>query len=479
MHGITRILIISALLASHAAPAYSQHGGYLPGPVEGILLEDGFLHDDSNYHAIAHASDGYVYWAACTHHPDTHVHLFRYDPETGGVHTLADMGEVFGEDGTKNIPQGKIHCDLFEHRGKLWSGTHVGLYERGGRKDHGPYPGGHFFSYDLRTGEFDDLGIGAAEEGLVSMAMDKKRGRLYALTYPSGLFLVCDIGTRTIRNYGIGVSGYDRNDEDVHGSIDRSPGVDPRTGNVYWWNVKGTVDCYNHAEDRIVELEHCTLERPALKVTEPSTGRNTVFWRSMRWSERLNRFLCTTFFGEHLFTWDPVNGDIQVIDRIATGPDRIAGTLTRGSLAFELSPDEGTVYYVNHCQSYGGHGTTQVGDDLYAGEAKSTVKTIHDMDELHLVTYDLETGTYTDHGAILLQDGRKPKDAQGLEIGRDGNLYIVGTVPLAETGTEKWNTIEGVRLDTYERATPEVMFEVGLVVMPDPLATHRNGKTTP
>jgi len=36
--------------------------------------------------------------------------------------------------GTMTIPQGKIHGDLFEHKGKLYSGTHVGLYERGGRK---------------------------------------------------------------------------------------------------------------------------------------------------------------------------------------------------------------------------------------------------------------------------------------------------------------------------------------------------------
>jgi len=30
------------------------------------------------------ASDGYVYYADCTHHPDNHLHLFRYDPPAGG-----------------------------------------------------------------------------------------------------------------------------------------------------------------------------------------------------------------------------------------------------------------------------------------------------------------------------------------------------------------------------------------------------------
>lgn len=64
--------------------------------------------------------------------------MFRYSPSDGRVKMIADIGEVLGEDGTKNIPQGKIHCDLFEVDGDLYFATHVGFYRREGTEDHGP-----------------------------------------------------------------------------------------------------------------------------------------------------------------------------------------------------------------------------------------------------------------------------------------------------------------------------------------------------
>ena len=442
--------------------------------IEGVMVDDGFIYDDCNYHAIVHATDGFVYFANSTHHPDTGVHLFRYDPKSGKVESIADITRIFGENPEKVIPQGKIHCSLFEYHGKLYSGTHVGLFEPGGRGDHGPYPGGHFFSYDLKTGKFVDFGNGAQEEGLVAVTFDKNRERLYALTYPHGLFLSCNIETGDIKSYGQSVSGYKWGDESCKNfSIDRSPAVDPRTGNVYWFNANGTVDCFIFEEDRIVELKGHTIERPAMKVTEPKTGNNSVLWRNMRWNDKYNRFFCSSFFSEHLFSYDPADGSIEVIERIAMGPNRKSGTLSRGSLAFHISDDGNTVYYINHCQPYGKLGTSQIGDDLYEGNSQSTVSTIYDMDELHLVTYNLDYRSYIDHGAIILQDGRRPNDCQSLEIGRDGNLYLVGRVPLFEDTTEKRSSIEKIRLDTYGRATPDVMFEVNLIVIPDPLAIRR------
>ena len=160
------------------------------------------------------------------------MNLFRYDPKTGEVKTVADIGKALGEDGTKNIPQGKVHGDIFEHDGKLWFGTHVGLYERGGTKDHGPYPGGHFLSYDLKTGAFHDLGIGEPEEGLVTVAMDQERGRLYALTWPSAIFLYVDIQTNRKKTFGPAVVGHSYVNTVETGGVPRSLAVDPRDGNA-------------------------------------------------------------------------------------------------------------------------------------------------------------------------------------------------------------------------------------------------------
>jgi len=165
----------TCIVLLHSADAETPSAVYKEGPLHGKMIDCAFYPGDSNYHALVHASDGSVYYAICSHDRNTHVHLFQYNPLTEEVTTIADIGEVLGEDSTLNIPQGKIHCDLFEHKGILYFGTHVGIYERGGTEDHGPYPGGHFMSYDIASGEFEDYGIGAPEEGMVSLQMDKDR----------------------------------------------------------------------------------------------------------------------------------------------------------------------------------------------------------------------------------------------------------------------------------------------------------------
>ena len=424
---------------------------YKPGSLQGKMIDGGFYPGDSNYHALVHASDGGIYYAICSHDRNTHAHLFRYDPETDEVATVADIGEALGEDGTVNIPQGKIHCDLFEYYGKLYFGTHVGIYERGGTEDHGPYPGGHFMSYDLATGAFEDYGIGEPEEGMVCLQMDKKRGRLYTLTWPSALFIYYDIETGTKKSFGPSVYGHAYINNIEFGGIPRSFGIDPRNGNVYWWNLDETVTCYSYDSDTIEVLNDHKLGRPILKVHEPGSDYEKVSWRSIRWNETDNLFYGITFFGEQLFSYDPRNGEIEVIDRIAPGPNRKSGELSRGSLAYELSSDGRTLYYVNHLRPY-------------TGDTKKRAD-----DELRLVTYDLTLRTYTDHGPIILEDGRNPKDCQGMEIGRDGNIYLVCTVPWTDLESAKGRAIKEIRYKATPTEQLKRVYEINLVVVKNPV----------
>ena len=41
-----------------------------------------------------------------------------------------------------------------------------------------PYPGGHFLAYDMATGQFEHFGIAPYGEGIITMNMDTRRGRL-------------------------------------------------------------------------------------------------------------------------------------------------------------------------------------------------------------------------------------------------------------------------------------------------------------
>ena len=439
--------LCSSTQAQMSAPPFTE---YKKGPVLGKMIDCNFPQGDSNYHAIIHASDGNVYYAICTHHRSSHVNLFRYNPRTGKVDTAADIGKALGEDGTKNIPQGKVHCDLFEDDGKLWFGTHVGFYERGGTKDHGPYPGGHFVSYDLSTGKIEDLGIGEAEEGLVSLSMDKKRKRLYALTWPSAIFIYYDIPSKTKKSFGPSVIGHTYKDKVETGGVPRSLGIDARDGNVYWFNLDNTINRYNYSLDSIETLKEQSLDHPILKVHEREIPESQVEWRSIRWNQTDQRFYGNTFWGEHLFSWDPHTASLEVIDRIAIGTVRRTGELMRASLAFELSPD-GTIYYVNGA----------------APGFEGNKKTV--ADPIRLITYNISQPKYTDHGPIQLQDGRFPDYCQGIEIGNDGYLYLVCNIPVKDWTSEKGKKIKALRYPDTPVDKLEGGYEVNLVVVKDPI----------
>lgn len=454
IHRMATALFITMFVLADVASGQNKAGfppTYRSTPLTGRMIECNFPQGDSNYHAVVHASDGFVYYAICTHNPDRHVNLFQYDPKMGTVRTVADIGKVLGEDGTKAIPQGKIHSDLFEYGGKLWFGTHVGLYGRGGTKDHGPYPGGHFMSFDIGTGLFVDLGIGEPEEGLVTVAMDPDRGRLYALTWPSAIFLYHDLKTGRKKSFGPSVVGHSYVNTVETGGVPRSLAVDPRDGNVYWWNMDETVSRYDYSGDRVELVKGQRFDRPALKVRERGNADDTALWRSIRWSGALGRFVGVTFFGEHLFSWDPKSGDIEVIDRIAIAPVRKSGEIMRGSLAFELSADGRTVYYVNGA-SPGFEGNRET-----------------EADPLHLVTYDLIDRRYTDQGSIQIDDGRAPDYCQGLEVGRDGNLYLVCNIPFTDMASGKGRNIRALRYTSTPTENLKKVYEVNLVVLKNPV----------
>src|SRR4029077_5697270 len=106
----------------------------------------------------------------------------------------------------KTIPQGKSHVNFVEANGKLYFGSHVGVYtiidgmEKMGVPPNGyqPYPGGHLLAYDLKTGRFENLATAPAREGILAMNMDTNRGRLFGLTWPSGYFFRYDLAARNL-----------------------------------------------------------------------------------------------------------------------------------------------------------------------------------------------------------------------------------------------------------------------------------------
>ncbi|MCE5249562.1 hypothetical protein LLG96_05000 [bacterium] len=401
LSAIMVVLLSVAVTAVMAADDRVPGAVYKEGPVTGKMIDAGFLYGDSNYHGIIQASDGNVYYVICSHNKAAGARMFRYNPKSGEVKMLGDLTDVVGEDRTKVINQGKVHGDIYEVNGKLYFGTHAGAYDR-------TYPGGHFMSYDLKTEKFEDFGIGAPHQGLVAMSMDTKRMRMYAISWPGYNFLYCDVKSRKIEKW-----------EEAYAPVimqgPRSIGIDPRTGNAYWHNMDDTIACFNYEKNVVETLSGPKFDAPMFHIPlDKSVG---CVWRSIRWSESMGRFYGIMYYSDWLFSFEPKTADLEILDRIASAPNRKTGKTTYSSLAFELSRDGNVVYYIAPSEALKPDGTTDT--------------------ELHLVTYDIPLRRYVDHGAITLDDGRKPRYCQGLEVGTDGNLYIAAWIPFTDVSSEK------------------------------------------
>ena len=49
-------------------------------------------------------------------------------------------------------------------------------------------------------------------------------------------------------------------------------------------------------------------------------------------------------------------------------------------------------------------------------------------EDLHLVTYDIGNGKYTDRGAVYYPDGGRPTWVNSIAVGRDGAAYTLARI---------------------------------------------------
>ncbi len=446
---IVPVVVILALLTGFALSPVTADDGipaavYKDGPVIGRMIDAGFHYGDSNYHAICQASDGNVYYVICSHNKKSGAQMFRYNPKTDEVAMIGDLTDIVGEDRTKVINQGKVHSDIFEVDGKLYFGTHAGAWDE-------TYPGGHYMYYDIKKEKFVDYGIGVQANGQVAMNMDTKRMRMYAITWPGYIFTYYDIKTGEKKTWG-------KRYAPVSQQGPRSLGIDPRTGNVYWHNTDDTIECYDYETEVVKTLEKPRFSEPIYMVPfgEGSYNVNHV-WRSIRFSNAMNKFYGIMYNTDWLFSFEPQTAELEIIDRIASGPNRKSGNIIYSSLAFELSKDEKTIYYIAH--------------NRIAPDDSTNTET-----ELHLVTYDIPLRRYTDHGVIELDDGRRPRYCQGLEVGTDGNIYIVCWIVFTDINSPKGKKMIDIKTGGKPALAIEQsrnFQEINLIVLKDPLAKKK------
>ncbi len=392
----------------------------------------GFELAHDTYNAITAASDGKIYYVLSSESYDKGGQIYAYDPLNDRSEFLADLTEICGEKGMATIPQGKSHVRFYESGGKLYFASHVGVYEMIDGMErlhvHPPegyklYPGGHFLSYDLKTGRFENLAIAPDGEGIITMTMDKEREQLYALTWPLGYFIHYNVQTGELKNIGLTCARSEAGTVgDDYRTICRSMFVNQDTGDVYFSTAEGSIFTYHPSASAIQQVEGVDLKIDyfgAYDATRPgSMGYN---WRKIFWYAPEKVAYGVHGNSGYLFRFDPAEKKIEIVDRIASSPSQRSGMYDQfsyGYLGFMLGPDGETIYYLTGGPVYEQGKRVAGARQIAKGAAKG-------IENLHVVTYHLPTGAYTDHGAVFYPDGGRPTYVNSITIGVDGNIYTL------------------------------------------------------
>jgi hypothetical protein len=431
---ITAALLITGLLlprnASHAVdPASSQRP---PAPGKKLvahIYNSGFPEGHDTYNGMGAASDGKIYYVLSSESYDVAAHMFSFDPQTKKIQHLGDLTAACGEQGAKAIPQGKSHVNFVEANGKLYFATHIGVYSIvDGRETMGvppegykPYPGGHFLSFDLRTGKFEDLALNPNHDGIISMTMDPKRGRLYGLTWPSGHFLRYDVAAKELRDLGP-IPGQ-LPDVPVYRALCRSLVVNPDDGSVFFTTVDGLILRYIYDGDALEIIQGEDMKKDYFGSFDPSKpGHMGYNWRQAFWYTPDKMIYGVHGNSGYLFRFDPAGPRVEVLDRITSEPSKRCGMFDQfsfGYLGFALGPDGQTIYYLTG-------GPIYIDGKRVTGKATTAKGEAKGLEDLHLITWHIPTSKYTDRGAIFYQNGERPLYVNSIAVGKDGTVYSLG-----------------------------------------------------
>jgi hypothetical protein len=385
----------------------------------------------ATYNSLSTASDGNVYYALTSEVFNVGAQMYRYDPVADAITHLADLTDVAGEKNLDAVVQGKVHVDFHELDGKLYFATHLGFYQTvDGREIPGtppagvaPYPGGHFLSYDLQSGAFENLGMPVPGDGIIAVALDTSRGLLYGLTWPRGLLVRYDLASKQVYDFGPTSLGGEAGNGPTYRALCRSLAIDLPTGRVFLTTADGSVVCASG--DALTTLPpHVSLNRPLLgtyDLTVPGelgyNWRQTVVYAPER-----------AVYGVHGRTGTGLRLDMtspsrEFLNRFNSMPTRKSGAFDvprHGYLSFKLGPSGETVFYLT-------------------GAHISDADTDIEVENLHLVTFHIPTAEYRDRGSIVLDTGSVPFDVNSIAITADGTVYALSGIK--ENGNTRYDLI--------------------------------------
>jgi hypothetical protein len=398
--------------------------------IRAATYNSGFALGHDSYNAMGTGSDGRIYYVLSSENIDQGARMFRFDPKTKKIDFVGDLTEACGEKGSKAIPQGKSHVNFVEANGKLYFGTHVGVYSIVEGKEtmgippagYKSYPGGHLLSYDMKSGKFEDFGVAPNKEGILTFNMDSKRGRMFALTWPSGIFYRYDLGKKDQKSFGKMCAEGEDGVGPTYRTVCRSIAVDLDDGSAYFTTSEGKILRYNPQTDSVAAVEGEDMKKDYFGLYDPtSPGHMGYNWRQVAWRAKDKMIYGVHGNSGYLFRFDPRATKMEVLDRITSEPSKRSGMFDQfsyGYLGFAIGPDNKTIHYLTGAPIY-------VDGKRLAGKASTAMGEAKGLEDLHLVTYDIEKMQYADHGAVFYPDGQRPLYVNAITIGHDGMVYTL------------------------------------------------------
>lgn len=422
------------------------------------IFNPGYLEGDSNYHCLTAASNGKIYFAVNSHHPDASVRIYRFDTNKDRITLVVDVSEALGLDPKKQIIHGKIHTPLIEHNGYLYFATHTSQYDgnvpmKNPSDGRAPYEGGHFMRLNLDTEELEDLAhLNLPNEGIITMEVDKVEGTLYGLTWPTGLLISYNLEEGLLQNWGSvherGEWGHMPNEWDF---VCRTLGVDDK-GVIYGSSSTGRVWQFDKTQQRPVNY-YKNLDLDAVPPIQSSSFEMKpeihYFWRNWRtitWNPNTDSFWALHGGSSQLFEFSPSKGEIRSIrPMIPNGIEAGRRNPLRTQLGFMLGPNN-TLFYLAH------------GLPVNVEERKPATTSVH------LLTYQIDTDTFTDHGVVMGSDNRRIYFTESIDIGQDGHLYSLAWVETI--GQKKMQEVQAARGFAVPEETKDLIYEMQLVRLP-------------
>ncbi|MBN2376473.1 MAG: hypothetical protein JXD22_08735 [Sedimentisphaerales bacterium] len=432
-------LCVTLLLLNIFSPTWScaaaESESEYPQRLVARTYNSGFDLAHDTYNAISTASDGTIIYVLSSQSIDVGGQMYCYDPASDKIRHLADLTEICGEKGTKAIPQGKVHCNFYQRGSKLYFSTHAGFYEiidgmemmvKKPPEGYKLYPGGHLLSYDIVSGDFDDLAIAPYGEAFLTTTMDTNRGHIYAITWPKGYFIHYDPTTKKIKNLGtFSAAGETGIPGKTYRTLCRSMVVDPRDGTVYFTTSTGKILSYSPDADSLQTVEAVDMKKDYFGSYDPSSAGHMGYnWRRVIWYEPENAAYGVHGNSGYLFRFDPRKPSLEVIERLTSIPSKRSGMFDQfsyGYLGFDLGSDGHTLYYLTG-------GPIYIDGKRLKGKDRIAMGAARGKENLHLVTYDIPAGKYTDHGPIFYKDGQRPLYVNSIAVGKDGAVYTLARI---------------------------------------------------